>query len=42
MINISLDYYLSDSPLLLYPALAIVATVLAFTLVGEGLRRALA
>ena len=42
MINISLDYYLSDPQLVLYPALAIIATVLAFTLVGEGLRRALA
>ena len=42
MINISLDYYLSDPQLVLYPALAIIATVLAFTLVGEGLRCALA
>ncbi|HWE60439.1 MAG TPA: ABC transporter permease [Chloroflexota bacterium] len=42
MINLSLDYYLSNSQLLLFPALAIVTTVLAFTLVGEGLRRALA
>lgn len=41
MINLSLDYYLSDPLLLIYPALAIVITVLAFTLVGEGLRRAL-
>lgn len=42
MINIALDYYRDDPPLLLYPAAAIVLTVLAFTLVGEGLRRALA
>jgi peptide/nickel transport system permease protein len=41
MINIGLDYYQSDPPLLLYPAVAIVLTVLGFTLVGEGLRRAL-
>ena len=41
MINIALDYYRSDPPLLFYPALAIVLTVLGFTLVGEGLRRVL-
>jgi peptide/nickel transport system permease protein len=40
MINIALDYYRSDPPLLFYPAAAIIITVLAFTLVGEGLRRA--
>jgi peptide/nickel transport system permease protein len=40
MINISLDYYRTDPALLLYPALAIILTVLGFTLVGEGLRRA--
>ncbi|HEY8286025.1 MAG TPA: ABC transporter permease [Chloroflexota bacterium] len=42
MLNIALDFYQSDPPLLLYPALAIVLTVLGFTLVGEGLRRATA
>jgi peptide/nickel transport system permease protein len=42
MINVGYDYYRDDPPLLLYPAAAIVLTVLAFTLVGEGLRRALA
>ncbi|HVA91889.1 MAG TPA: ABC transporter permease, partial [Chloroflexota bacterium] len=42
MVNIALDYYQSDPPLLLYPALAIILTVLGFTLVGEGLRRAMA
>lgn len=41
MINIGVDYYHSDPPLLLYPAATIVLTVLSFTLVGEGLRRAL-
>jgi peptide/nickel transport system permease protein len=41
MINIGVDYYRSDPPLLLYPAVLIVLTVLGFTLVGEGLRRAL-
>lgn len=41
MINLGLDDYFSDALLLIYPALAIVITVLAFTLVGEGLRRAL-
>lgn len=40
MLNIALDYYQTDAPLLLYPAALIVATVLGFTLVGEGLRRA--
>jgi peptide/nickel transport system permease protein len=40
MINIGYDYYQSDAALLLYPALFIIATVLGFTLVGEGLRRA--
>ncbi|MGH2388135.1 MAG: ABC transporter permease [Chloroflexota bacterium] len=40
MLNIALDYYQTDAPLLLYPAVLIVATVLGFTLVGEGLRRA--
>jgi peptide/nickel transport system permease protein len=40
MINIGYDYYQTDAALLLYPALFIIATVLGFTLVGEGLRRA--
>jgi peptide/nickel transport system permease protein len=40
MINVAFDNYQTDPPLLFYPALAIVLTVLAFTLVGEGLRRA--
>jgi len=38
MINIGGDYYRSDPPLLLLPAVAIVVCVLAFTLVGEDLR----
>ncbi|MGH2409655.1 MAG: ABC transporter permease [Chloroflexota bacterium] len=42
MLNIALDFYQSDPALLLYPALAIILTVLGFTLVGEGLRRATA
>ncbi len=40
MLNIGYDYYQTDAALLLYPALFIIATVLGFTLVGEGLRRA--
>jgi peptide/nickel transport system permease protein len=40
MINVAFDNYQNDPPLLLYPALAIVLTVLAFTMLGEGLRRA--
>lgn len=40
MINNGMDYYRSDPPLLLYPAATIILTVLGFTLVGEGMRRA--
>ena len=41
MVNTALDYYRSNPTLLLYPAGAIVLTVLGFTLVGEGLRQSL-
>jgi peptide/nickel transport system permease protein len=40
MISMGQDYYYSAPQLVIYPGLAIVVTVLAFNLVGDGLRDA--
>ena len=40
MISGALGYYLSAPGLIIYPGLAIMSTVLAFNLVGDGLRNA--
>lgn len=41
MISSGLTYYRADPPLILYPGLALALVVLAFTIVGDGLTRAL-
>jgi peptide/nickel transport system permease protein len=40
MISMGQDYYYTAPQLVIYPGLAIVITVLAFNLVGDGLRDA--
>jgi peptide/nickel transport system permease protein len=40
MISTAQNYYLSAPQLIIYPGLAIMVTVLAFNLVGDGLRDA--
>jgi peptide/nickel transport system permease protein len=41
MISSGLTYYRADPPLVLYPGLLLALVVLAFTIVGDGLTRAL-
>ena len=41
MISSGLTYYRADPPLVLYPGLALAVVVLAFTVLGDGLTRAL-
>jgi len=41
MISSGLTYYRADPPLVLYPGIILAVVVLAFTLLGDGLTRAL-
>ncbi|HWE63226.1 MAG TPA: ABC transporter permease, partial [Chloroflexota bacterium] len=41
MINAGLTYYREDPALVLYPGICLTVVVLSFTLVGDGLTRAM-